>query len=382
MSQFLLLGSIMSFLISYYAIPKIIKLAKNKNLYDQPNDRKIHSTPIPSLGGIAIFVGLCISFLFLAKPTESTPVLEFTLAMLITFLFGVKDDVGGITPLKKLAGQIIVSCIIVFKANLIITNMHGFLGINQINGVFAQVLTVFTITVVMNAYNLIDGIDGLASTVSIISATAFGVYFINNGNFNYALLSFTFLSSVVAFLIYNSNPAKIFMGDTGSMLCGLVNAILCIQFIESSDTASFLQSSVSPALAFSIVIMPLLDTLRVFGIRIANGRSPFFPDRTHLHHLLLDRGFSHNQICLTVGSAAIAFIFISYAAQIFGTTLLIFTQVGLFFSGVFILQMFSKPVVKKSEAEINEVEIKVSFVQRLKNATTIVNEKNQKSYQN
>jgi UDP-N-acetylmuramyl pentapeptide phosphotransferase/UDP-N-acetylglucosamine-1-phosphate transferase len=218
----------------------------------------------------------------------------------------------------------------------------------------------------------------------MISATAFGIYFFANSNFNLALLSFTFLGGVVAFFVFNRNPAKIFMGDTGSMLCGLVNAILCIQFIESAQTASVFNSNAGAALAFGIVIMPLLDTLRVFAIRIANGRSPFFPDRTHLHHILLDRGFSHNQICLTIGSAAITFIVFSYFAQSLGTTYLILTQVALFFVGVFAIQFLAevKTNVEYDENSSAEVNIEVSFTQRLKNATSIVSEKNQRSYQN
>lgn len=383
MNELLLLGGILSFLLSFYTIPKIIKLAREKKLYDVPNERKIHSSPIPSLGGIGIFVGFFTGFLFFANTTTGTPILEIALALMLTFLFGVKDDVGGITPLKKFVGQILVASILVFKGNLVITNMHGFLGITNISGVFSQVFTVFTIAVIMNAYNLIDGIDGLAATVSILSATTFGIIFVANNNFNMALLSFTFLGGVLAFFVYNRNPAKIFMGDTGSMLCGIVNAILCIRFIDKSVEATTFVTNVAPALAFSIVIMPLLDTLRVFTIRIANGRSPFFPDRTHLHHILLDRGFSHNQICLTIGCGGVFFIAFSYFAQPLGTTYLLLAQMALFFFGVFAIQFFkvAKPIVTNQE-ESNNMNVHVSFTQRLKNATNIVSEKNQRSYNN
>jgi UDP-GlcNAc:undecaprenyl-phosphate/decaprenyl-phosphate GlcNAc-1-phosphate transferase len=383
MNELLLLGGVLSFLLSFYTIPKIIKLASEKKLYDVPNERKIHTTPIPSLGGIGIFVGFFTGFLFFANTSTGTPILEIALALMLTFLFGVKDDVGGITPLKKFVGQILVASILVFKGNLVINNMHGFLGITNISGVFSQVFTLFTIAVIMNAYNLIDGVDGLAATVSMISATTFGIYFVANNNFNMALLSFTFLGGVAAFYVYNRNPAKIFMGDTGSMLCGVVNAILCIRFIEKSEIATTFVTSAAPAIAFSIVIMPLLDTLRVFTIRIANGRSPFFPDRTHLHHLLLDRGFTHNQICLTIGSAGIFFIGFSYFAQPLGTTFLLVSQMALFFIGVFVIQVFKEVKnVSKQQEESDAVNVHVSFTQRLKNATSIVSEKNQRSYNN
>lgn len=383
MAELLLLGGILSFLLSFYAIPKIIKLAKEKKLYDVPNERKIHVNPIPSLGGIGIFVGFFTSFLFFANTTTSTPILEIALALVLTFLFGVKDDIGGITPLKKFVGQILVASILVFKGNLLITNMHGFLGITNISGIFSQVFTLFTIAVIMNAYNLIDGIDGLAATVSMISAIAFGVYFALNGNYNMALLAFSFLGSVLAFFVFNRNPAKIFMGDTGSMLCGLVNSIFCIRLIQTADSVTVINTTAAPAIAIGFVIMPLLDTLRVFTIRIANGKSPFFPDRTHLHHILLDRGFTHNKICLTIGGGAVFFIFYSFFAQSIGITYLILSQAAFFFMGVFAIQFFWE--VKKQPSNQEEAEsmnLRVSFTERLKNATSIVSEKNQRSYQN
>lgn len=213
--------------------------------------------------------------------------------------------------------------------------MHGFLGIHSINGTISYILTTFTIVVIMNAYNLIDGIDGLAATISIITASVFGWFFYMNGDTVYAMFGFTFAASAFAFLIFNYNPAKIFMGDTGSMLCGAVNAILVIHFIETATSSKVFDVTASPALGFGILIMPLLDTLRVFAIRILNGRSPFFPDRNHLHHILLDRGLSHKAITFIIGISALFFIALTYMALPMGTTAIIASQIGLFFLGVF-----------------------------------------------
>jgi UDP-N-acetylmuramyl pentapeptide phosphotransferase/UDP-N-acetylglucosamine-1-phosphate transferase len=276
-----------------------------------------------------------------------------------------------LSPRKKFFGQLLAASILVFKANLVITNMHGFLGIHSLNGPLSHLLSIFTIVVIMNAFNLIDGIDGLAATICIITTSVFAWFFYMNGDGAFASLGFTFASSLAAFLIFNHSPAKIFMGDTGSMLCGVVNAILVIHFIETANGSKVLNVTASPALGFGILIMPLLDTLRVFTIRILKGRSPFFPDRNHLHHILLDRGLSHKVITLIIGSAAIMFIILTYVALPMGVTSVILFQIALFFFGVFILQITNRKG-KLISFHNNE---EISFGKKVKHVVTLITNK-------
>jgi UDP-GlcNAc:undecaprenyl-phosphate/decaprenyl-phosphate GlcNAc-1-phosphate transferase len=217
MIENLLMGGLLAFCITFISIPRIIKVANFKKLYDVPDDRKVHKKPIPSLGGVGIFAGFIISLLFWGQLEASNYLQYYILAFVVVFFFGVKDDVMILSPQKKLFGQLLVSAILTFKANLLLTNMHGFLGIHSLNGTISYILTFFTIVVIMNAYNLIDGIDGLAATISIITASVFAWFFYRNGEGAFAMLGFTFAGSLVAFLIFNFSPAKIFMGDTGSM---------------------------------------------------------------------------------------------------------------------------------------------------------------------
>jgi UDP-N-acetylmuramyl pentapeptide phosphotransferase/UDP-N-acetylglucosamine-1-phosphate transferase len=221
----------------------------------------------------------------------------------------------------------------------------------------------------MNAYNLIDGIDGLAATISIITSGVFAWFYYMNGDGANAMLGFTFAGSLFAFLIFNYAPAKIFMGDTGSMLCGAVNAILVIHFIETATSSKVFTVTCSPALGFGILIMPLLDTLRVFAIRILNGRSPFYPDRNHLHHILLDRGLSHKVITMIIGFSAIMFIVLTYIALPMGTTAIILSQIGLFFLGVFFLQI----TAKKSKSQLRAVkEEDITLGRKIKHVVTLI----------
>lgn len=197
--------------------------------------------------------------------------------------------------------------------------MHGVLGFNELPEGFGLALSYLTIIVVINSFNLIDGVDGLAASLGVLTMTVFGVYFFAIDYQAYALMAFAMAGSLVAFLIFNHNPAKIFMGDSGSLLIGLINSILVIKFINVSNTpfvAVPVQSAV--AVGFAILLVPLLDTLRVFGIRIFKGRSPFTPDRNHVHHLLLDSGLNHAAVTFTCVGLNIGFIVLAWTGKSIG----------------------------------------------------------------
>ena len=298
-------------------------------------------------------------------------------SFMVIFFFGIKDDILVLSPLKKLIGQVMVAAILMFKAGLVITSMHGFLGIHQIDYTLGCFLTLFTIVVVMNAYNLIDGVDGLAGTVSVITSSIFGFFFFVNGDIFFSIMAFTFASSVIGFLIYNYSPAKIFMGDTGAMLSGAVNVILVIRFIETAKSGSVLPILATPAMGFGVLLMPLLDTLRVFSIRMIHGRSPFSPDRNHLHHMLLDRGYNHIKVTSIIAATAILFIVLTYISLPLGTTWIILMQIVLFFTGIYILNV-TRPK-RKSEMRVIKGEFgdDTGFGKRVKNFVSIadVNEK-------
>ena len=221
---------------------------------------------------------------------------------MVIFFLGLKDDILIITPVKKFIGQVLTAFLIIYYGRIQIRSMHGFLGIYELPEMFSLILTYFAVIVIINSFNLIDGVDGLAGSLGLMSSLLFGIYFLNVDMPSYYILAFSLSGSLLAFLIFNFQPAKIFMGDTGSLLIGAINAILVIKFINTASTtdAAFPLAS-SPAIGFTILMIPLLDTLRVFAIRIFKRRSPFSPDRNHIHHLLLDRGFSHRSITLTAG---------------------------------------------------------------------------------
>lgn len=329
---------IISFTITFLAIPVIIKVAEQKMLFDVPNERKIHASPVPSLGGLGIFAGFVISCLLTISFHNASEFQFFIAAALVIFFLGIKDDILIISPLKKFIGQVLAAFLIIYKGDVQIKSMCGFLGIYELPELFSLLLTYFTVIVIINSFNLIDGVDGLAGSLGFMATFIFGLYFLKIDLLPYATLSFALAGSLAAFLIFNFQPAKIFMGDTGSLLIGLTTAILVIKFINvSSSSAVSYPLEASPAIGFAILMIPLLDTLRVFGIRIIHRRSPFSPDRNHIHHLLLDRGFTHQRVTLTLVSINIMFIVLVYLGKSIGATWLIIASVLLFFTGISVL---------------------------------------------
>lgn len=336
----IIVGGLLAFLITLAVIPAIITVAQVKKLYDVPDDkRKIHKEPIPSLGGLGMFIGLIFSILLTINFSAEAPEFQYYItALLLMFFLGIKDDIIIISPVKKFIGQLIAAAVLVYKAKLVITNMGGFLGIYQINTACSYLLTIFALVLIINAFNLIDGVDGLAGSLGLVSSLIFGIFFLINKNIPYAIFAFTFSGSLIAFLIYNFHPAKIFMGDTGSLMIGLVNSILVIKFIETGSSYSLYPVAASPAIGFGILLLPLMDTFRVFAIRIAQGNSPFKPDRNHIHHLLLNRGFNHKGVTFTCIIAAVIITAVTFVFQKIGIVFLVAIQVALFFSLIYFLK--------------------------------------------
>jgi UDP-GlcNAc:undecaprenyl-phosphate GlcNAc-1-phosphate transferase len=336
-----------AFILTYLAIPAIIRVADEKKLFDLPDARKLHTKPIASLGGVGIFIGLFITSL-LTISHQATPEFQYYIASaIVIFFLGLKDDILILSAKKKFLGQMAAAAILVHLGGIRIDNFNSFLGIGDIPEWAAYLVSYATMIVVINAYNLIDGVDGLAGSLGVMAMGIFGSYFYMIGLEAYALLSFSMLACLLAFLLFNYNPARIFMGDSGSLLLGMVNAILVVKFINvAGSVGSVLPLASAAAIGFSILIVPLLDTLRVFSIRISRKRSPFAPDRNHIHHLLLDRGLTHSQVTLSCVGLNLAFIAMAFFGRAMGTTALILIMTVCMYSIVGALIYFKKPVRK------------------------------------
>ncbi len=272
---------------------------------DEPVDRSAHKTMVPRLGGLGLFITFCLtliifSLLFDLKLSDVIKINSLIASSIILVFLGVKDDLVFMAPKKKLIGQLIAVGLVIFLADVRITSFEGLLGIGELPYLFSVIFTFFVFILVINAINLIDGIDGLAGSMAILASTAFGVFFLINGYFMMTLVSFILIGALSGFLTYNfSSTRKIFMGDCGSMFVGFLLAFQGTIFLtyNTAGNLSYYLSN-APILLLAILSFPLLDTLRVFAIRIKEKRSPFSADRNHIHHRLLDLGFGHKQATL------------------------------------------------------------------------------------
>jgi len=315
--QIIALSFSTAFLLTYFAIPSIIRVALAKNLCDEPGERRSHSVRTPSLGGIGIFAGSIFSIV-LWTPFAQFGNLQYILcAFIILFLIGAKDDIYPLAVHKKIIAQCIAASILVIKSDISLQGMYGLFGLHQTFPEWASyILSVLTLLFILNAFNLLDGIDALAVSTGILILGTLGSWFFMAGRMEFAILAFATTGSIVAFLRYNITPAKIFMGDTGSLLIGMVTAILVIKFIDLNyalPTQNPARFENAPVVAMGIIILPLFDTLRVMVLRIARGTSPFQADRHHIHHLMIDYGFSHVQASGILVFVNAAFIVLTLA---------------------------------------------------------------------
>ena len=308
----LFLCIVTAFILTYFAIPSIISIAHEKKLFDEPDHRSSHKESTPSLGGIAIFSGAIFAFVLWTPFSEFGDLQYILCAFIILFLVGARDDISPLSAKYKLIGQLLAAIILVFKSNIMLTSLYGLFGSTSAFPEWLSVIiTIFTMIVIINAFNLIDGINGLAGSIGMLILGTLGVWFYMVGEMGFAAIAFSTVGAIMAFLRYNFTPAKIFMGDTGSLLIGLAASILAIEFIELNynlplDNAYKFQGV--PAVATGILIVPLFDTIRVFITRLLRGNSPFKPDRRHLHHLLIDYGYSHTKSTLILFFVNMLFI--------------------------------------------------------------------------
>lgn len=290
--KFALLCFITAFVVTLLTIPPIVSLIKRYKLYDMPNSRKEHSLPVPTMGGIAIVAGMIIALLFWFPFNNELGQVCFFFSIAALFGLGIMDDLKDLSAKYKFVVQIALAALIALSG-IRITSFDGLFGITDLPLPAQYSFTILAIVGITNAFNLIDGIDGLAGGLAFMSLVTVGLFLTMSGDANTALLAFALAGAVFAFLYFNFNPAKIFMGDTGSLILGFVIAVLCVRLMQVNISAVNPVIVHAPMFVLGIVFIPVFDTIRVFALRIWNGGSPFDADKTHIHHLLTNQGFTH-----------------------------------------------------------------------------------------
>jgi UDP-N-acetylmuramyl pentapeptide phosphotransferase/UDP-N-acetylglucosamine-1-phosphate transferase len=338
----------MSFLVSYASYPAIISVAKSKNLMDDSDDRSSHSGKVPNLGGIGMYLSIVVTITLMGAVLDTKSLLLTLGGITVLFFLGLKDDILILSPRKKFTGQFFVALLLIIFTDTRITGLSGIFEITVMPYWLSVMFTLFVFILIINAFNLIDGIDGLAASLALMVCVAFGYLFYRINDVTMLVLAASVIGTLLPFLYLNfSKKNKMFMGDTGSMILGFIIAVFAVRFIDSSEG---LHSSIyrmsAPVLVLAILFFPLLDTLRIFFIRLViHKKSPFAADRNHLHHCFLRFGFSHFQttaIIVIVNSILIVCTFLCRNYDIHVQLLILLVVGTILYSLYFIYDMLIK----------------------------------------
>lgn len=351
-----LLPLLVALTIALIMIPAIIRIAAEKHLMDAPDSgRKTHANLTPTLGGVAIFAGTVFSFSFFNDYLATSSEIKFmTSAIILLFFAGIQDDILLLSPFKKLTIQMICALLITLMGKLYLTNLWGMLGITEISPILGIAITFIVIVALINAFNLIDGVNGLAGGLGLIGSTFFGIWFYLTDAYSLSVLSFALAGALLGFLFFNFHRGKIFMGDTGSMLIGFIISILAIKFIENNRVPGIEESEfyikAAPGVAVAVVLVPLFDMSRVFFQRIAKGKHPFTADRRHIHHMLMDIGWSHTQIALSLYVTSLLLICVSILLKELRSMVVITVLIGICSILTYVI-FFRKKLVSRQEKD-------------------------------
>lgn len=292
---------ILSFLFTYYSAGKIIYICKRKNLYDEPAEtRKVHKRAISNLGGIAMYCSIVLAMLIISAifHINLAPRGLVLAGSLIIFFIGITDDLVGMNPLKKLGAQILAALLVALLPDADLSKLFLHLGLPQPGWLFIVFMKTLLLVVLINAFNLIDGINLLAAGIGFLAMVTFSLFFYQSGNLHFLVFCLCSSGALLAFMNFNRSPARLFMGDSGSMQLGLITGICLLESlsqlplqVKEPGQANLINSFL---LCLTALSFPVLDMIRVFFERLYHKKSPISPDKTHFHHRLLDRNFTHH----------------------------------------------------------------------------------------
>lgn len=332
----LVVGTLVAMYMGRRIIPRILLISLRKRLFDLPDERKVHKRPVPRLGGVTFFpVILCVFCITTAYrvrmgdlPNEhfttsiTTEMLALFAGLTLLYIIGIADDLVGVRYRNKFNIQIISSALFPLSG-VYINDLYGLLGIHAITPWIGIPLTMLLVVFITNAINLIDGIDGLASSICIVALSVFGVIFAANEYWLYAQLAFIAVGILIPFFIYNvfgnaDRGRKIFMGDTGSLTLGFLLSFMVIKYCMYLGPDTKLAEGAPIVIAFSILLVPCLDVIRVVLGRLRRKAHPFHPDKTHIHHKFMNMGFGPHYSLILIQAISICFIAGTYAALHWG----------------------------------------------------------------
>ena len=301
--------------------PYILKVAKEKNIVDNPDARKLQRTPVPVLGGLNVVFGILAGIMTFNLFGNFNDLLPMFASIIIILIVGMLDDMISLSPKVRFVIEIALVLYLIYTTDCLLGNFHGLWGFETIHRYIAVPLTVVACVGIINAINLIDGVDGYSSGYSIISSILFGVMFYALGDMRMVTLAAIVAVSLLPFFLHNvfGKSSKMFIGDAGTLSLGIVFSVFVISII--STPASVVATTPTLGLVpftMAVLCVPIFDTVRVMSARMLRGKSPFHPDKTHLHHLFIELGFSHIGTTMSIITLNLLVVAAWYAAYTCG----------------------------------------------------------------
>lgn len=288
---------LLSFLVSALVYPVVLRIARKYGFMDNPNARKLQRVPVPVMGGVAVFLGIVASILVWNIQLNETMLWVGLVGMTIMLVLGAIDDATDIPPSLRFIVEMLVVYWMILVSGVEIDSFHGLWGIDYVDVVISLPLSIIAGVGIINAINLIDGVDGYSSGFCIIACIIFATLFYYAGDEMLGGLAVMCVGALVPFFMHNvfGDKSKMFIGDSGTLMMGTVLTIMVFSALSAGGECSKLETEGIGIVPLTLAIMsvPVFDTLRVMGVRILRGKSPFKPDKTHLHHLFIEMGFSH-----------------------------------------------------------------------------------------
>ncbi len=300
----ILLPFCISMLLVLWIHPRLVKIALMKEIVDCPDARKLQRRPVPVLGGVAVFFGIVCGVGVVGTLEGTSGLFSVTVAMMIMLYTGTMDDILDLSPSLRFLIEICAVLLLFFVGGYCIDDFHGLWGLGVVPFAVALPLTLFAAVGIINAINLIDGVNGLSSGYGILSSLIFGVLFYSVGDTKMALLAAVTCGSLIPFFLHNvfGRYSKMFIGDGGTLVLGVVLSVYVTATLRHDSVAALYVAPDIGLIPFTLAVLavPVFDTLRVMSTRIHKGRSPFSPDKTHLHHMFIELGCSHAMVTLAI----------------------------------------------------------------------------------
>lgn len=321
----IIIPTLLAFLGTLWIHPRVLKIAIMKDLVDNPNARKLQRRPIPNMGGPAVFFGIIIGLCGSQVIFNSANVFMLMAAMLIMLYIGIMDDISGLTPTLRFSAEILIIFWLMHTNNASISCFYGLWGIGSIPMWISYPLTIFACVGIINAINLIDGVNGLSSGFCFMASVLFAIMFYKLDNAVMMTLAISAAGAIIPFFLHNvfGDKTKMFIGDSGTLVYGTIMSVFVISILEENIACTILIHKGMGLIPFTLAVLsiPIFDTIRVMSTRIMNKRSPFSPDKTHLHHMFIDLGFSHTGTTISILTLNFIIIATWYLSYIWGASI-------------------------------------------------------------